>query len=264
MLFDLRGRGRRRTVQAIYLGLALLMGVGLVGFGIGGGFGGAGIFNAITNSGSSSASFSAQVSKDQKLVAAHPQSVADSANLVTDLFHEAGTGNNYNSNLGEFTTAARPTLNQLSAAWQHYLTLNPNNPDPGLAADMVQIYGPSSNGLNQPANALAAQQIVVSNDPNAGSSDYEYLALYAFLAHNTREGYLAAAKAIDLAPASQRAQLRTELKAIAANPTAALSASSTPQSTGPQTFSIPSTTPSGASTGTGTVSSGAATGKKTG
>ena len=26
MLFDLRGRGRRRTVQAIYLSLALLMG----------------------------------------------------------------------------------------------------------------------------------------------------------------------------------------------------------------------------------------------
>jgi hypothetical protein len=36
MLFDLRGRGRRRTVQIIYLSLALLMGGGLVLFGIGG------------------------------------------------------------------------------------------------------------------------------------------------------------------------------------------------------------------------------------
>ena len=36
MLFDLRGRGRRRTVQSIYLGLAILMGGGLVLFGIGG------------------------------------------------------------------------------------------------------------------------------------------------------------------------------------------------------------------------------------
>ena len=35
MLFDLRGRGRRRTVQVIYLSLALLMGGGLVLFGIG-------------------------------------------------------------------------------------------------------------------------------------------------------------------------------------------------------------------------------------
>ena len=49
MLFDLRGRGRRRTVRVIYIGLALLIGVGLVGFGVGGGFGGGGLLNAATN-----------------------------------------------------------------------------------------------------------------------------------------------------------------------------------------------------------------------
>ena len=36
MLFDLRGRGRRRAVRVIYMGLALLFGVGFVGFGVGG------------------------------------------------------------------------------------------------------------------------------------------------------------------------------------------------------------------------------------
>ena len=45
MLFDLRGKGRRRAVRVIYIGLALLMGVGLVGFGIGGGFGGGGLLH---------------------------------------------------------------------------------------------------------------------------------------------------------------------------------------------------------------------------
>ena len=35
MLFDLRSGGRRRTVKAVYLALALLMFVGFVGFGIG-------------------------------------------------------------------------------------------------------------------------------------------------------------------------------------------------------------------------------------
>ena len=34
MLFDLRGRGRRRTVKIVYITLALLMGGGLVLFGI--------------------------------------------------------------------------------------------------------------------------------------------------------------------------------------------------------------------------------------
>ena len=54
MLFDLRGRGRRRTVQAIYLSLAILMGGGLVLFGIGSDTSG-GLFDAIsaTTSGTS-------------------------------------------------------------------------------------------------------------------------------------------------------------------------------------------------------------------
>ena len=49
MLFDLRGRGRRRTVETLYIGLAVLIGVGLVGFGVGGGCGGGGILNASNN-----------------------------------------------------------------------------------------------------------------------------------------------------------------------------------------------------------------------
>ena len=52
MLFDLRSRGRRRTVQAVYLGLALLMGGGLVLFGVGAGNGFGGILNAFTGNGS--------------------------------------------------------------------------------------------------------------------------------------------------------------------------------------------------------------------
>ena len=46
MLFDLRGRGRRRTVQTIYLTLAILLGGGLVLFGIGGSVSG-GLFDAL-------------------------------------------------------------------------------------------------------------------------------------------------------------------------------------------------------------------------
>ncbi len=52
MLFDLRSRGRRRTVQAVYLGLAVLMGGGLILFGVGAGNGFGGILNAFTGNGS--------------------------------------------------------------------------------------------------------------------------------------------------------------------------------------------------------------------
>jgi hypothetical protein len=48
MLFDLRSRGRRRTVQAVYLGLAILIGGGLVLFGVGTGSGNGGLLNAFS------------------------------------------------------------------------------------------------------------------------------------------------------------------------------------------------------------------------
>ena len=51
MLFDLRSGGRRRTVKTVYLGLALLMFVGFVGFGIGSSGLGGGIGDAITGNG---------------------------------------------------------------------------------------------------------------------------------------------------------------------------------------------------------------------
>ena len=72
MLFDLRGRGRRRTVQVIYLGLALIFLLGFVGFGVGVGGGGGGLINALTeNNGSSSASFAGKVAAAEKRMVAN-------------------------------------------------------------------------------------------------------------------------------------------------------------------------------------------------
>jgi hypothetical protein len=260
MLFDLRGRGRRRTVQGIYLFLAILLGVGLVGFGIGGGFGGTGVINALTgNSGSSGETFTGQVAKDQKAANAQPNNPVLWAKLVNDLFREAGSGSNYNSNVGAFTNQSRPTLNQLATAWQHYLAIN-KTPSPTLAELMVQIYGPTNNALNQPSNALAAQQIVFDAKANPTYTDYQALAIYAYLAKNLRVGNLAAAKAIHTAPVAQQAQLRTELKALRANPSALAQAEQQAQqaASGPQTFSVPSTAPTAANTATATATSATA------
>ncbi len=73
MLFDLRGRGRRRTVQVIYLGLALIFLLGFVGLGVGVGGGGGGLLNALTeNNGSSGASYAGRVAAAQKRVKREP------------------------------------------------------------------------------------------------------------------------------------------------------------------------------------------------
>ena len=91
MLFDLRGRGRRRTVQVIYIGLALLFGVGFVGLGVGVGGGGGGILNAFTGeSGAPKASFAGQVKKYQKLVAKQPKDLSAWEGLINAQLHEAG------------------------------------------------------------------------------------------------------------------------------------------------------------------------------
>jgi hypothetical protein len=238
MLFDLRGRGRRRTVRVIYLGMAVLMGVGLIGFGIGGGFGSSGIFNAASNNnGSGSASYGDQVKQDVKQTQRQPSNAAAWAKLARDSFLLAGTGGNYDNSTanGSFTAQAQPVLAQVKNAWNHYLALNPN-PSPDLATEMVQVFeGPG--GLNDPASAVAALQIVIAANP-ASASNYERLAVYAYQAGNARQGDLAAAKAVSLTPVAQRATTKAELAALKKNPNALNStsaASTSAASTGAST-----------------------------
>ena len=99
MLFDLRGRGRRRTVQVIYLSLAILMGGGLVLFGIGGGTNG-GLFDAIGGSGSGGTSIDAVFKKRldtyEKRLQANPRDQASLIGLTKLHFGNASTGENYN------------------------------------------------------------------------------------------------------------------------------------------------------------------------
>jgi len=91
MLFDLRGRGRRRAVRLIYTGLALLMGVGLIGFGIGGGFGGGGILNAASNEGAGGGpSVGDKVKKYQAIIKREPNNVAAWEKLTEARLLEAG------------------------------------------------------------------------------------------------------------------------------------------------------------------------------
>ena len=214
MLFDLRGRGRRRTVQTIYLGLALLMGIGLVGFGIGGGFGGGGILSGVGNSeGSGSASYASQIKKLQKQTLRQPNNIGAWERLTNAQLHEAG-GEAYVSNGGP-TAKGRELFSQTAVSWERYLALNPPQPSVPLAKAMLRLFG--EEGLNRPASAVEVLQIVVAAEPD-NAAYYSLLAQYAYKAHNVRVGDLAAAKAVKLAPPEQRARVKTELEAAKKNP----------------------------------------------
>jgi hypothetical protein len=215
MLFDLRGRHRRRAVRVIYTGLAILMGVGLVGFGVGGGFGGGGLLNAASNNeGANSASFSAQIKKYEKLTRQQPNNANAWENLANAQLHEAG-GEAYVQQSGALTSKGKALFIQVAHSWNRYIALNPNNPNAELAQRMVTVFG--EEGLKEPAQAVAVLQYVVAARPTSASL-YALLAEYAYKANNPRVGDLASTKAIALAPAAQRTQLKVELAQVKKNP----------------------------------------------
>lgn len=214
MLFDLRGRGRRRTIQLIYLFLAILLGGGLIFFGIGGGAGSGGLLNAVNNGGAGSSNFNARMKRDERLAAQQPNNAAAWAKVATD--HAQLAGLNANSTTGAFSNAAIPDLRAAQQAWTRYTTLTPTHPDPHLAIVMTRPLL----ALNDFGGAAAAFDIFVNSQP-ASANLYATLAEYRYLAHETPQGDLAAQKAVALAPKAQQATLKQELDSIKKNPNGA-------------------------------------------
>jgi hypothetical protein len=218
MLFDLRSRGRRRTVQAIYLGLAVLMGGGLVLFGVGAGNGLGGILNAFTGNGSGSAQTQVinQAEKDAlKQTKLHPTDATAWGSLLQARWTSAGQGSNYNSTTATFTASGKKELAAASQAWQRYLTLT-KNPDSNLAILAARSYAAQGNYSGE-ANAW---EIETTSAPNEAKG-FECLAVSAYAAKQTRKGDLAAAKALSLVPKLSRSQLKTQINAAKTNPTVA-------------------------------------------
>jgi hypothetical protein len=216
MLFDLRGRGRRRTVQVIYLGLALLFLLGFVGFGVGVGGGGGGLFNALSeNSGTGSASFAGQVAKAEKQAKREPSNPQAWAKLIEAQLREASEEKYSNSVTGAYTGKGKELLNKVGQSWSTYTGLE-KNPRPELAKQMAErVFGEGA--LNQPSQALQAWQIVIAAEPPSAAL-YGALASAAYKAHNTGLGELAAKKTLSLTPAADRARVKAELEAIKKSP----------------------------------------------
>jgi hypothetical protein len=230
MLFDLRGRGRRRTVRVVYSGLALLFLLGFVGFGVGsiGGGGGGGVVEALfgNKEGGGGTNYGSQVKAAKKLTVQQPANAAAWSGLIHATLLQAGSGENYNSTENTFTSKAQPLLRQIHEAWQHYLKLHPQHPSSELAAEVLRVYT-TPGGLSEPTEAMKALKIEIASRPPSASLYYD-LAVLAYQANDKSEGDRAAKKAIALAPASERANLKTYLaKAKTGNTTSAASGGST-------------------------------------
>lgn len=218
MLFDLRSKGRRRTVQAVYLGLAIILGLGLVLFGVGAGNGFGGLLNAFSGNGSGS-NQKAVVSQQEKAALAqiklNPNDPAAYAALVQARWTSAGQGANFNATTGQFTTSGKKELASTTQAWQKYLTLT-KSPDPNLAVLAARAYAAQADY----AGEAGAWELETAASPGQAKG-YECLAASAYAAKQTRKGDLAMAKALALVPKAQRTLMKTQIQQAKTQPTIA-------------------------------------------
>ena len=228
MLFDLRGSGRRRTVQIVYITLAVIMGAGLVLFGIGGAVSG-GLIDAITQGGGGSTTNAGTYQKrETQAVAAtraHPKDPAAWASLARARFQLANAGSNFNQSTGVYSAQGKRILAQAGDAWQQHLKLAGKNPDAGVAGIMVQAYSSIGNA----AGAVDAQDVITQVRPRG--TTFATLAILAYEAGQTRKGDLARAKALQLTPADQRNTLKAQIDDAKNRAASAAAQSATPAPT---------------------------------
>jgi len=209
MLFDLRGR-RRRAVQVTYLMLALLMGGGLVLFGIGGSVSG-GLIDAFKDSGGGSSGdqqLEDRVDNQEERLAANPRNAAVLQNLIRD-YYSLATSQRESGTIG-FPDDAKDELRKSGEYWQRYLTTVDGEPNPEAARYALQVYDVAA--LNRPKEAQRAAAILAQDSNDVAS--YLRLVSYAALAGDTRTADLAAKKAVDLAPKAQRKEVKQQAEAL--------------------------------------------------
>jgi hypothetical protein len=211
MLFDLRSSGRRRTVKGVYLGLALLMFVGFVGFSVGSSGLSGGIVDAITGSkggGSDNTGqkrLETQVRTADRRTRTAASEPAAGAGLAQARLRLAAVGSNFDSAKSDYTAAGRRQLSAAGTAWDKYVALKPAKPDEGLARQMIQAYLAISN----PDKAVSTQEIVTEVDPT--QQTFQNLAILSYQAGQVRKGDLASGKAVDLAPKDQQKNVKSQL-----------------------------------------------------
>jgi hypothetical protein len=213
MLFDLQGK-RRRLVQATYLLLAILMGGGLVLFGVGSGDISGGLFDAITgknsnSSGSQNSTINKRITRDEKALRLNPNNEGALADLVRAHYQLAT--DDADANTGQFGDTGKQELAKADTAWKRYVKVT-KVPSDSLASLMLQAYGQGA--LNKPGDAASAAEVIATARPSAQA--YLALTTYAAQAGQTRKAELAGLKAIQLAPKAQRDLVKKQVAAAQA------------------------------------------------
>ncbi len=212
MLFDLKGR-RRRVIQGTYLLLAVLMGGGLVLFGIGSNTSQGGLVDAFTGGGggsgdAGSGQIADRVGQAEARLRTNPRDQAALAAVVRGRYQLATAKTGANST--SFPPEAQPDLRAAAATWERYLAQRPARPDDSLAGLMLQAY--SEFGLRRPDKAAQAATIVAKARPSASS--WLGVAQYATLAGDEKGADRAGKRALKTASSTERPAVKQQLAAL--------------------------------------------------
>ncbi len=227
MLFDLRGRGRRRTIKVIYLALAVLMGGGLVFFGIGGETSG-GLFDAFSGSNSGddgSKRLERQITDAERTLKTDPDNEAAHIELVRGHAQLAAFGEErYNSTTGEYSEEGKAELRKAVAAWNAYRDAVPKPSEEGERAAGIMVG--AFVALDDLEGAVQAQELVAQSRESTGT--YSTLAQLAYQAGLVPLGDRAAEKAIQLEEPDLRKSLRAQLEQLKTQATGGAAPAPTP------------------------------------
>jgi hypothetical protein len=210
MLFDLRSPRRRFAIRIVYGFLAVLIGGGLVLFGVGGGAGSTGLLSQLAQQGNGSSSAvkydESAMLRTQKAARRAPSDVAAWDRYAAAAYALAAT----NESSSGWTHAGAQELNVAWKAWQHYISLSPPKPDGSLAEDLATAFGAPTSGIGLYKRAEQAQEIV-AQDQSTNADEYAALAIYAYMAKDYDSASLAQSKAASLASKSQRKTILSEI-----------------------------------------------------
>lgn len=205
MLFDLKGK-RKRLVQVVYLGLALLFGGGLVLFGVGGNVSG-GLIDAFRGGGSANTSaFSDLVERAERRAAANPREPKVWLDVLRAQFNLASSPEGSSAETGQLTDRGQQAIIEVAQAWERYLRLKPKKVDASAASFAALAYG----ALQDYDKAVETQDLAVESRPSANA--YFQLADFAYRAGQVETGDRAAKEAVRRTPSDQRNTVRSLIK----------------------------------------------------
>lgn len=205
MLFDLKGK-RKRLVQVVYLGLAILFGGGLVLFGVGGNVSG-GLIDAFRGTGSAETTvFSDRVERAEDAAQRRPRDSDVWLEVVRAQLSFAQSPEGSDAETGQLTDKGQQAIIEVAQAWERYLRLKPEKVDSNAASFAALAYG----ALQDYDKAVETQRISVEARPSANG--YFQLADIAYRAGQVEAGDRAAKEAVKRTPSDQRNTVRSLIK----------------------------------------------------